>query len=780
MAPPLPARARVLTLGSCFAAVLGRRLAQSRLPVLENPFGTVLNPVSACRLLAAACGQDELDLTERIVPRDGRWFSYDAPSGVSGASPEELARAIEAQLSRVREFVRTADAVVLTMGTAWAWRLDGEVVANCHKQAGSLFEKSLLSVQEIVSAFAEAHSYLIRLNPAIRIVLTVSPVRHPKETIPGSSVSKSTLRLACHHLQEVRGVRYFPAYELLLDDLRDYRFYAPDMLHPSALAEAYIFDKFVAAYLEPEFQQGKAEWEEIDRALAHRSAHPAGEAHQAFLRTLLGRLEGLGARGYEVGDELAAVLAQLTPVALPGNKKKAPLAATPPTRPVLTAPEPVVVIPAEPALSAALVPAPTPPPVRRLPIIPVTPQAAEPAKALPAKAVEPTKELPAQEEDTTDADEQTNADRPRKRRGKRGGRRNKRKGETARLAEAQPDQRAAEGLVSTADTALARPASQPTPPPAAVPVTPSLPQREQARVPEEATPESGAGPGSSPRKPARIKDKSRGGVKKVVLQKVRPERPAEVLPGPAVGSTPVLTAPAEAAAAQTAALPAPAQESGQSRRPGRGRGNRSPGAPTPPVAQSDLFAPVPAAPQPTPTPPEVRAAPHPEPEALPVSSPPTAPATNNNESRAARTPGKGRSKGPVATPVQKATAARQAKKAGVGALLLALGGVAPTEPPRAPGVPALATPPVASPGGSSPVPETKASPAAKPAAAKKTPAVKAAAPAKPASPAKKAAPVKVKVSATPVAPPVEAPVAAPARRPAARGGTGKPRTPKQS
>lgn len=296
--PLLPAGARVLTIGSCFAAVLGQKLAGLRLPVLENPFGTVLNPVSALRLLAVACGMEDYDLIDRLVEREGRWVSYDAPPAISGATPEELVHAVAEKLTDVRAFVAQADVLVLTMGTAWAWRLDGEVVANCHKQPAGLFQKSLLSVQEIVTAFGEAHSYLLRVNPRLRVALSVSPVRHRKETLPGSSVSKSTLRLAAYHLTElVRGVTYFPAYELLLDDLRDYRFYADDLLHPSPVAEEYIFRKFAGAWFENGLADVRAAWEAVRHAIGHRSSNPGGEQHQAHLLRVLDQLDALQAKG---------------------------------------------------------------------------------------------------------------------------------------------------------------------------------------------------------------------------------------------------------------------------------------------------------------------------------------------------------------------------------------------------------------------------------------------------------------------------------------------------
>ncbi|RZJ92329.1 MAG: hypothetical protein EOO60_07165, partial [Hymenobacter sp.] len=234
--------ARVLTVGSCFAESLGARLRLNKVNALVNPFGTVFQPLALAQLLRAAAGEEQ-DWQQHVVEARGRWQSYDFHSTIGAESPVELLQAIQETVRRVGDFVRTADVVVLTLGTAWAYRLreTGELVSNLHKLPASLFEKELLTADEIVNGLAEVHALLRRINPTIRIVLTVSPVRHIKDTLPLNAVSKSVLRVACHYLSELLpGVSYFPAYELLTDELRDYRFYASDMLHPSEVAEDYI------------------------------------------------------------------------------------------------------------------------------------------------------------------------------------------------------------------------------------------------------------------------------------------------------------------------------------------------------------------------------------------------------------------------------------------------------------------------------------------------------------------------------------------------------------
>ena len=258
----LPRTARVLTVGSCFADSIGLRLAANKVESLVNPFGTVFQPLALTKLLRAAAGED-VDWQQHLVEARGRWQSYDLHGSIGADSPVELLLIIQELVRRTGEFLRQADLMLLTLGTAWAYRLreTGELVSNCHKQSADLFVRELLTPDEIINNLAETHAYLRRINPELRFILTVSPVRHLKDTLPLNSVSKSVLRLATHIVSDLLpGVAYFPAYELLLDDLRDYRFYASDMLHPSEVAEDYIWEKFARTYFDADFGRFRKEW----------------------------------------------------------------------------------------------------------------------------------------------------------------------------------------------------------------------------------------------------------------------------------------------------------------------------------------------------------------------------------------------------------------------------------------------------------------------------------------------------------------------------------------
>jgi hypothetical protein len=318
--------ARALTMGSCFADSIGSRLVANKVEARVNPFGTVFQPLALARLLRAAAGED-VDWQRHLVQARGRWQSYDLHGSVGADSPVELLQYIQEVVRQTGEFLRNADVVLLTLGTAWAYRLreTGELVNNCHKQPSDLFVRELLTPDEIINALAETHAYLRRINPELRFVLTVSPVRHLKDTLQLNAVSKSVLRLATHIVSDLLpGVAYFPAYELLVDDLRDYRFYASDMLHPSEVAEDYIWDKFARAYFDADFGRFRKEWAAVRQSLGHRPLHEGAPEHRQFLESTREKLEQLSLRKVDVADELRTVRARIAALPEPVQRQLAP------------------------------------------------------------------------------------------------------------------------------------------------------------------------------------------------------------------------------------------------------------------------------------------------------------------------------------------------------------------------------------------------------------------------------------------------------------------------
>jgi hypothetical protein len=209
--------------------------------------------------------------------------------------------------------VQKADWLIITYGTAWVYELleTKEVVANCHKMPQTLFAKSLMTQKKVLDSFETMYGLLKSFNPNIKIIVTVSPVRHLKDTLELNSVSKSVLRVACHTLTEqYHDVLYFPSYEIMMDDLRDYRFYKSDMIHPTKDAEEYIWEKFVERFFDDSLKSFLKKWGEIRTALAHKPFHPTSSSHQKFLHQTLKKLLELKAL-VNVDQEVAMLEEQL-------------------------------------------------------------------------------------------------------------------------------------------------------------------------------------------------------------------------------------------------------------------------------------------------------------------------------------------------------------------------------------------------------------------------------------------------------------------------------------
>jgi hypothetical protein len=312
---PLPFRishqSEILTSGSCFATSMGDRLTRGKFPCLTSPFGTVYNPVSIHEQVSYAFSSVR-PREDRIMMRDGRYVHLDYHSSLSGSTPQKCLDRLIQQQELVKTTLTQTKVIMLTYGTAWVHAYQHQVVANCHKQPASWFEKRLLTLTEIKESFQQLKNTIDPSHQGIQFLLSVSPVRHLKDGFEENAVSKALLRLACYELQEHDpNVHYFPAYEVLLDDLRDYRFYADDMLHPSPLAEEYIWQQFVQSTMDTDTRHLLQEIESIMNALTHRPFQSESVAHQQFLHQLKLRLQKLN-RQLPMTEELAQVENSLT------------------------------------------------------------------------------------------------------------------------------------------------------------------------------------------------------------------------------------------------------------------------------------------------------------------------------------------------------------------------------------------------------------------------------------------------------------------------------------
>lgn len=298
--------ARILTIGSCFSDAIGDQCIANKLTTKANPFGTIYNPHSIHKLIQYAVTNQSVP-ENTFLQRNDVFLNYDFHSEYSSMDLNNLKDQLKTVISATHSFLKTTQWLIITYGTAWVYeqKETHEVVANCHKQAQALFTKSCMTQKKVLESFAEMYQHLKLLNPEVNIILTVSPVRHLKDTLELNSVSKSVLRVACHTLtQQYKAVYYFPAYEIMLDDLRDYRFYKPDMIHPSDVAEDYIWQKFGDQYFDDKLKSFLTHWKEIRAALTHKPFHPGSTAHQQFIKGTIKKLEELKAL-VNVEEEMA-------------------------------------------------------------------------------------------------------------------------------------------------------------------------------------------------------------------------------------------------------------------------------------------------------------------------------------------------------------------------------------------------------------------------------------------------------------------------------------------
>jgi hypothetical protein len=293
--PFIDHRSKLITVGSCFADHLGDILASNKFKVLVNPFGVAYNPISIHRVINNVLANQGLS-PDLFVERDGIWSHFDYHSRWSSPSREKLETKLKAASSETGIWLRTTNVLLITYGTAWVYehKPSYKIVSNCHKVSSSSFDRRLLTPQEITTDFATMYEQIKKINPQAKVVLTVSPVRHVRDTLEGNQVSKSTVRLACHEIiSRFPDVIYFPAYEMLLDDLRDYRFYASDLIHPSAVAQEYIWEKFKAAYVTDGAQTLINRWSPIRKAIDHRTFQPESASHQKFVNETLLKLKDI-------------------------------------------------------------------------------------------------------------------------------------------------------------------------------------------------------------------------------------------------------------------------------------------------------------------------------------------------------------------------------------------------------------------------------------------------------------------------------------------------------
>ena len=277
----------LLLLGSCFSENIGAKFEYFKLKSLSNPFGILFHPLAIQKVLERSVHQHKFTESD-IFFWNERWHCFEVHSDLSALSKEELLERLNQALETTLEHLKKSTHLMITLGTAWVYRnkKSGETVANCHKVPQSNFGKELLGIDEIRASLEAMVATMRSINPKVTLMFTVSPVRHLKDGFIANQRSKAHLISAIHEVVKKKQVSYFPSYEIMMDELRDYRFYSPDLVHPNETAINYIWEKFKDTQISEAAFKTMGEVEIIQKGLMHKAFNPTSEANRIFQKSL--------------------------------------------------------------------------------------------------------------------------------------------------------------------------------------------------------------------------------------------------------------------------------------------------------------------------------------------------------------------------------------------------------------------------------------------------------------------------------------------------------------
>ena len=281
---------KILLLGSCFSENIGERFEYYKFQNRINPFGIIFNPISLEKLIVRAI--DSQNYTEEdVFEHNELWFCFETHSQLAAKSQEEILSRLNDSLQILREALLSGTHIILTHGTSWVYRHleSNTIVANCHKLPQRLFQKELLSIDDISLSLLNITEKILSVNPEANLINTISPVRHIKDGFVENTQSKAHLIAAIHGVVK-RQSFYFPSYEIMLDELRDYRFYSEDMLHPNNTAIEIIWQKFSGVWIFPKAESIQKEIGQIQTALQHRPINPFSKENELFQEKLQQRV----------------------------------------------------------------------------------------------------------------------------------------------------------------------------------------------------------------------------------------------------------------------------------------------------------------------------------------------------------------------------------------------------------------------------------------------------------------------------------------------------------
>jgi GSCFA family protein len=295
---PVLHQQRIFLIGSCFTESIGDRLARLKFHTIQNPHGILYNPISITNSLVSYIDRKKYSAADLVYLND-LWQSWDHHGSFSGPDQLQVIERINKSQEAAYDFLGRADWIFITLGSAFSYKLaaDGREVANCHKAPAKAFSKAMLTIEEIKSSLDTCIHRLLHFKRSIKIIFTVSPVRYVRDGLVNNNVSKARLMEVVHHLvNKFSGICYFPAYELVNDVLRDYRFFKEDMVHPSSQAIDYVFDSFAQAAFDESTAALVSEIDKIQTALEHRALHPGTAPYTAFRETVMRRVNEIKTR----------------------------------------------------------------------------------------------------------------------------------------------------------------------------------------------------------------------------------------------------------------------------------------------------------------------------------------------------------------------------------------------------------------------------------------------------------------------------------------------------
>lgn len=298
---PITHEQRLFLIGSCFTENIGEKLKKHKFNVLENPNGILFNPVSVAEALTDYVENTKFDESNLFYLNEG-WHSWRHHSRFSALTMEDALQKINSSTQTAHDYLKQADYVMITLGSAWIYTLTenasnakvGLVAANNHKAPVDWFYRRLMTIEEVLKVLDNVIHRLFLFNSQLKIIFTISPVRHLREGVIENNRSKAVLIQAVHHLvDKFDKLYYFPAYELVIDDLRDYRFYAEDLVHPNYFATQYVWEKFVGACMSENTKKLMEEIAATNLAFNHKAFNPTSEQHKKFLQTFYKKTKAL-------------------------------------------------------------------------------------------------------------------------------------------------------------------------------------------------------------------------------------------------------------------------------------------------------------------------------------------------------------------------------------------------------------------------------------------------------------------------------------------------------